>query len=343
MTQSGPQFRTDVLTGQQVIVAPNRSQRPSSHPPDPALNCIPDPFAEGLESETPDERFAIRSDNSAPNGPGWTLRVVPNRYPSVESASVPKTVDHAGLTANEELFPCRPACGEHDVVIECPDSRSRMVDLSIVEIQQTFVAWRTRLQQLILSPNISSVAVFRNEGFSAGASLAHCHSQIVATADMMPLDFARHEHAARHRATTGRDLVLDLWNAEHRQRVRVIRESGFFGVCCPFASQTSWQIRFVPKQDQPGSFADASDAMLYDLAALLKSMLLLLETILNGPFSFNLTLSHPRINQAAAFSWYLDLLPRTGRMAGFELLTNIDIITVAPELAAEKIREAIDE
>ena len=54
---------------------------------------------------------------------------------------------------------------------------------------------------------------------------------------------------------------------------------------------------------------------------------------------FNLTLAHPRIDQTAAFSWSVDLLPRTGRMAGWELLTNVDIVTVAPEMAAKKIRE----
>jgi len=88
MTASSPQFRTDVLTGQQVIVAPLRRHRPSAYLPDPPLSSLIDPFAEGHESETPDERFAIRADDSEPNGPGWMLRVVPNRYPTVRSPSI---------------------------------------------------------------------------------------------------------------------------------------------------------------------------------------------------------------------------------------------------------------
>lgn len=340
MTASGPQFRTDVLTGQQVIVAPLRWHRPSASMPDPPLSSLLDPFAEGRESETPDERFAIRADDSEPNGPGWLLRVVPNRYPSVTPVSM------NGLTCSEtgepEMFPCRPACGEHDVVIECPDNRSRMAELSPAEIQQTLIAWRTRMQQLMQLPSICSVAIFRNEGFSAGASLAHCHSQILATTALMPLDVARHERAIRHRSATGRDLVQDLWDAERTHGIRVIRETPFFGVYCPFASRMSWQIRFVPKQSQSAAFADASDAMLQDLAAVMKSSLIALEQPLGGPFSFNLTLSHPRIDQPAAFSWSLDLLPRTGRMAGWELLTNVEIVTVTPETAAGKLRAAME-
>ncbi len=336
MTASSPQFRTDVLTGQQVIVAPHRSHRPSAHVPDPPLSSLVDPFAEGQESETPDERFAMRADDSEPNGPGWMLRVVSNRYPSVMPVSA--LVSTTSATDEPAMFPCWPACGEHDVVIECPDKRSRMAELSPAEIRQTLIAWRTRMQQLIQSPLICSVAIFRNEGFSAGASLPHCHSQILATTELMPLDRLRHERAAWHRSATGRDLVQDLWDAERTHGIRVIRETPFFGVYCPFASRMSWQVRFVPKQSRPTAFADASDEMLQDLAALLKFTLVALEQPLGGPYSFNLTLTHARIDQPAAFSWSLDLLPRTGRIAGWELLTNVEIVTVPPETAAETLR-----
>jgi len=350
MTLHGPHIRTDVLTGQQVIVAPRRSQRPSSSLRDPSLDDSIDPFAEGNEHDTPDERFAVRAAASSANGPGWKLRVVPNRYPSVEpeaTFSTPKPTSRSGQFGQTEavdaltFFPSRPAIGQHDVVIECPDNRSRMAELSVAEVQQTLIAWRTRMRQLMETPSICSVAIFRNEGFSAGASLAHCHSQIVATSELTPLDAKRHELAIQHRSTTGRDLVQDLWQAERQHHVRVITENPWFGVYCPFASRTSWQVRFQPIHAQPASLTDASDAVLLDLATLMKVALLSLKQVLDGPFSFNLTLSHSRIDQSPAFSWYLDLLPRTGRIAGWELLTNTDIVTIAPETAAMMMRETM--
>ena len=338
MKLNGPQFRTDVLTGQRIIVAPQRSGRPSAHLPDPPLNQTIDPFIEGLEHETPAERYAVRAADSRPDGPGWQLRIVPNRYPAVVAEEA--EADLAEPNHTESMFPAWPARGEHDVVIECPDQRTRLVELTTGEIQQTLIAWRTRMQKLTNSAEIRSVAVFRNEGFSAGASLAHCHSQILATSELMPLDVARHERAALHRLATGRDLVQDLWNAERMQE-RLICETPHFGVYCPFASHTSWQMRLSPIQTQAATFADSSASMLQDLAVLLKSSLLALEQVLGGPFSFNVTLTHPRIDQPAAFSWYLDLLPRTGRTAGWEVLTNVDIVTVSPEMAAQRIREVM--
>ncbi len=348
MTHDGPHIRTDVLTGQQVIVAPRRSQRPSSSLQDPILDNSIDPFAEGNEYDTPGERFAVRTAESSANGPGWQLRVVPNRYPSVEAEvtfSAPKLA--SGFTPVKQtdaadavtFFPGRPAIGQHDVVIECPDSRSRMVELSVPEVQQTLIAWRTRIRQLRETPSICSVAIFRNEGFSAGASLAHCHSQIVATTELTPLDVRRHELSKKHHSNTGRDLVQDLWQAERQHQARVIRETSLFGVYCPFASRTAWQVRFQPLDLQPKSLTEASDVVLLDLAMLLKTALTSLEQVVGGPFAFNLTLSHSRIDQSPAFSWYLDLMPRTGRVAGWELLTNMDIITVMPETAAMMLRQ----
>jgi UDPglucose--hexose-1-phosphate uridylyltransferase len=346
-----PEYRTDVLTGQQVLVAPIRSSRPSAVQPDPTLVSADDPFVEGNETETPQERLAIRDQDSQPNGPGWKLRVVPNRYPGV----IPRTLElekpESSLSGNvpresetrcpREVFPSEPAWGEHDVVIECPDSRSRLAELSTEEVQLVFVAWRTRIQQLKSTGRHSSVAVFRNEGFSAGASLAHCHSQIMATEQLTPLDSERHQRAAQYRQRTGRDLFDDLLNAELANGSRIIGETAEFTVLCPFAPRTSWHVRFIPRTNQHQSFSETTDAQLDELAGLLKQTLDGIEQELGTPFSFNLTLPHPRLDQPPEFSWMLDLLPRIGRSAGWEYLSSIEIVTVTPEHSAMRLRSVL--
>ena len=69
---AAPEWRFDPLTGRRVLISPARGERPIGV----RLTC---PFCEGHESETPPEVYALR-DGSAPNGPGWQVRVVPNRY-----------------------------------------------------------------------------------------------------------------------------------------------------------------------------------------------------------------------------------------------------------------------
>ena len=80
------ELRLDPLSGLRVIVAGERGRRPGAWlavqprgPIDPEL----DPFAEGHENQTPPEVFALRSNGSAPDGPGWRVRVVPNLFPAL--------------------------------------------------------------------------------------------------------------------------------------------------------------------------------------------------------------------------------------------------------------------
>ena len=337
-----------------MIIAPLRSERPFAVVPDVLLSPSEDPFAEGNEFETPPERFAVRDSASVPNAPGWTLRVVPNRFPAVgplrgagfqpvsgsakDGRRKACPTDLSQPVRELSLFPSEPAIGEHDVVIECPDARCRLADLSIDEITTVFCAWRTRMQQLTVGGLYSSVGVFRNEGYSAGASLAHCHSQVIASKQLTPLDLERHSRSTGHRDQTGRDLIGDLMEAERADASRMIGVNEHYTVLCPFASRTSWHFRFVPTEELPQSFADASDASLAVLAMLMKNALASLETAIGSPFSFNLILPHPRIDRPPEFRWMLDLLPRTGRIAGWEFLSGVDIITVSPERAAEVLR-----
>jgi UDPglucose--hexose-1-phosphate uridylyltransferase len=339
-----PELRVDVLTGQQVIVAPARSQRPSAFVPDPPLlQSDDDPFLQGHEHLTPDERWAVREDESTENGPGWLLRVVPNRYPAVlpEAAqSVSETRGPDGLPGIG-LFSSRPAVGEHDVVIECPDHRTRLRELLPAEVERLFAAWRQRLRQLSQENGWRSVVVFRNEGFSAGASLSHCHSQIVALRELTPFDIARRQRRAEWKRQTGGDLMTLLVEAELTAGARIVSRSEGLLTWCPFAPRSAWHVRIMPEPVLPQSFANAGDVVLASLARQVLERLAAQEAAIGGPMSFNLLLVHPPLDTTPDAPWYLDIVPRTGRFAGFELLSGIDIVTVSPEHAATILRRQL--
>ena len=82
-----PQVRVDPLTGLKTIIAGERADRPGAGfdvPPDTPIDPATDPFLPGHEDQTPPEVHAERPDGSAPDTPGWTVRVVPNRYPALD-------------------------------------------------------------------------------------------------------------------------------------------------------------------------------------------------------------------------------------------------------------------
>ena len=81
-----PELRKDPVTGRWVTISALRAARPS----DFAGPKLPEtergktcPFDTGHESMTPPEVFAMRPPGSAANGPGWSLRVVSNRFPAL--------------------------------------------------------------------------------------------------------------------------------------------------------------------------------------------------------------------------------------------------------------------
>lgn len=347
---TNPEYRIDVLTGRQVIVAAARAVRPV-HVSESAFNESPeeDPFLEGHEHTTPQERVALRTTNSAADKPSWLLRIVPNLYPAVVPHSDfddSTPVGGASPQADCHSAFAQPttARGIHDVVIECPDHRSRLAQLSVVEIARTFKAWQMRLKQIratAADTGIQAVSIFRNEGSQAGASLPHCHSQILAT-DFVGPQLTERLHRVRQFKAEGGECLFQHWlQSEVAAKERMIRRDDRIAIVCPFASRVPWHTRFCPTPLQPAHFEDIDERELLALASAVRDVVQSLDQCA-GFLPHNLTLSLPPLNASDEFPWSLDLLPRSSRIAGFELLTDVDINTVAPEAAAAAIRQHAD-
>lgn len=346
MNASSSEVRLDVLTGRHVILVPGRAARPGSQHRDPPLQTESDPFAEGCESETPDECFAVRPGATPPNSPGWLLRVVPNRYP----IAAPPAASDAAVTGEHQLhsgpatqhtsalFPTTALTGRHEVVIECPDSRSRLLDLSPAELQRILIAWRERSRSLIAEGHYRTLAIYRNEGFSAGASLPHCHSQILAACRLSQLDHTRLERADTYFRDHQRELLPDLMQAEEQSGARIITMTDRLTVLCPFAPRSAWHVRFVPRPPRPAFFCAADDHIIEELADLIPKVLQAIEACCGGRIPLNIALSQPPVDRPAAWSWMLELLPRLTKQAGWELLTDEDTFPGQPETWAAAVR-----
>src|ERR1039458_215026 len=88
------------------------------------------------------------------------------------------------------------------------------------------------------------------------------------------------------------------------------------------------------------SFGDVSAAEMNDLARMLSSPRAKLSHGLAAP-DFNFTIRSAPAESVGVkyFHWYLSVIPRLTRMAGFELGSGMFINTVLPEAAAEFLRK----
>jgi len=188
-----PELRKDPITGRWVIISTDRQKRPNDFRVERSalLGAEYCPFCAGREDLTPPEVLAFRNNGQSPNGPGWDLRVVPNKFPALQ---VEGNLDREG----EGMFDRMNGIGAHEVVIESPDHSKELATMSEMEIERVLWAFRERILDLKKDTRFRYILVFKNHGAAAGASLEHSHSQLIAL-PIVP-DFVREEidGARRH-------------------------------------------------------------------------------------------------------------------------------------------------
>ena len=327
--------RQDRTTGTWVVIAPGRGQRPHSwgaHPVSiqdsaPRFDAAC-PFCPGHEAELP----GILAEMSAPAAPGWSVRVIPNKFPILQAA--PETVsaftDHVAHAGD----------GLHEVIIECPRHDADLALLDDAEIEVVATAYQERSRHLLQQPRIEAALVFRNHGRVSGASMQHPHSQAIALAFVPARLAGMSEWAARYHVECGRCATCDELAVERRQEVRIIEESEHFVALVPFAAEHPCEIWIVPKRHQ-ASFTAVDAAELANFAWLLRRTLRRLRAVHDDP-PYNFVIdSAPRAqSDAPYFHWRLRIAPDLATWGGFQLGTGVPVNPSSPEADAALLRSA---
>ena len=143
------ELRKDPILGRWVIIATDRSKRPTSYHVEKEASYTKSekcPFCEGHESMTPPEVYVMRDKKSKPNKPGWKVRVVPNKYPALEMGV---SLQKSGIG----MFDMMTGFGAHEVVIETPDHKRETKDQSIDEIKN----WIFLLKGFFIDINLARI------------------------------------------------------------------------------------------------------------------------------------------------------------------------------------------
>jgi UDPglucose--hexose-1-phosphate uridylyltransferase len=129
-----PELRRDPVSGRWVIISTDRRKRPNDFRFERASTLGRDqcPFCPGHEDMTPHEVLAYRQNGSAPNTPGWELRVVPNKFPALQ---VEGTLDRQP----DGMFDRMNGIGAHEVIIETPHHDRTLASMSEPEIEEAWV------------------------------------------------------------------------------------------------------------------------------------------------------------------------------------------------------------
>ena len=336
-----PEYRRCPATGRWVILAPERALRPIdlTHGEPHHRNGGPSgpcPLCPGQEYDTPREVYAVRTPGSAPNGPGWRVRVVPNKYPAVRPLD-------AVAPLSDEFFQSTAGYGAHELVIDCAEHETDPAKVSDEQFTLVFVAVRERFHALARDRRLAHITTFKNVGAEAGASLAHSHSQLVATPIIPDAVRAELDHATAYHRREKRCVYCDLIRREREAGVRVVAEADGFVAVCPFAPRFAHEVWVLPTAHH-SQYEATTDAALTAFARLLKRVLGALDGVLANP-AYNLFLHTGPLRAADLphYHWHAEITPRTARAAGFEFGGGCFINAVLPERAAAELRDCLGE
>ena len=267
-------IRTNLITGEPILFAPERANRPQA----PQL-C---PFCRGNEAETPPTLFRV--------GDPWRVRVFANKYRAVDG---------------------------HEVIVESPDHQATLDDVDMPEVARV---WIERYKSH--SVDAHYVALFKNDGQRAGASIHHLHSQLI------PLPFVP-PRIEKEIAAFARAERCPLCAAIASQPI--VHENDHFVSLVPVAAH-AYEQWIIPRRHGNEMSALASDE-LAAFGAIVQRGARSARSIV--PAYNILFMNFPRQGSA---HWYVDLFPRTAAIAGFELGTGTFIDIIDPPAAARRLK-----
>lgn len=329
-----PELRKDPIIDRWVIISTERGKRPvfftEEAPPAKVPMC---PLCTGNENMTPPEIYAVRQDGAPPNGPGWMLRVVPNKFPALR---VEGNLDKEGIGLYDKMN----GVGAHEVIIETPNHGETLSTMNIEGIQRVFDAYKARILDLIRDQRLKYIMVFKNHGSVAGASLDHSHSQLIALPIIPRRVVEEINGGFNYYKFKDRCVFCDIIAQEKEDNVRVVFENDKYIALSPYASRFPFETWILPKKHEPYFASHEKTDEYLSLAETLSTVLKKYDRALNSPpYNYIIHTAPFGNGQVPHYHWHIEIIPRLTKMAGFEWGTGFYINPTPPEEATEYLKE----
>lgn len=340
-----PDFRFDPISSRWVAIASSRASRPIEYVAQeeilsPNVVC---PFCEGNEDETPDQLEVWNKEGRQVAGSesesAWSTRVVPNKFPAFPSDAPINPFDTSVLSdLHEEFGPYdqNRSSGVQELIIPTPRHVSSFAELKKSEAVISLAAARTRFEAMKKKPGLRHAMLFMNCRPAAGASLSHAHLQLIGSPVLSQEMKDRLRRNQRHLEKHGQTVMQSVLTWEKAKKERVVIETEYFCVVCPFASRVAYQIWIIPK-DSFRDFAAIDRKVRDDLALLIRKVIRRLDKKMDRP-PYNLMLHTAPFGNSEHDHWYFEIMPRLTQPAGLEWGTGIWINPISPEDAAKHLR-----
>ena len=327
-----------------MLFRSERAKRPDEFlTPAPAVNGSEEdcPFCAGHEEKTLPEIMATRPEDSAPNSPGWSVRVIPSISPVLR---IEGKLEHRA----RGVYDVTTGVGAHEMIVETPEHIDSIAQLPEEQIRRVIDTSIHRITDLEKDPRFNFVLLFKNYGPAAGEKkFRHSRSQLIAL-PANPIRLKAELNGARqYFESKERCIFCDILKQESDSKERIAFETAHFIALTPFASRFPFELWILPKEHS-ADFIRLPEDQRSDLARMFKTVLgKLSKTLDDPPYNYILHTAPFRRPRAGYwktiqddFHWHIEIMPRLTRVAGFEWGSGFYINPTAPEEAARFLREA---
>ena len=332
-----PHRRFNPLSGDWVLVSPQRTQRPWQGGTEAAA---------GGKRPAHDPACYLCAGNKRAGGatnPSYTgTFVFDNDFPALTAADTGiATSSHDGPLLRSEGVSgvCRVVCfsPRHDLTL------AELPPADITAVIDTFAA-----ETAALGRRYVWVQAFENKGDIMGCSNPHPHGQIWAS-DALPNEAAAEDRNQRaYAAANGAPLLVDYARHERQRRVRVVHENASWLAVVPYWAVWPFETLILPTA-HVARLPDVAPAARRELGELLASLLAAYDRLFEVSFPYSLGWHGAPFDTGMREHWQLHghIYPPLLRsatikkfMVGYELLAEPQR-DLTPEAAAERLRELI--
>ncbi len=330
-----PHTRLNLLTGDWILVSPNRSKRPwqgkvEALPPDnrPSYDpkcylCPGNTRADGSVNPKYEHSFVFTNDFSA------LLKDTPDGSYSVQNL----------LSAKSEKGICR-------VLSFSPDHSLTLPRLSVETIEKVIELWTEEFKNLASNPEIKYIQIFENKGEMMGCSNPHPHGQIWSSSSL-PLEIVKETNQQKkYFEENRRSLLSEYIKIELEQKERIVLENEHFVALVPFWAIWPYETMIVSKRHFQ-NLLQLTPEERHAYAEILKKLTAKYDNLFEISFPYSAGIHQSPVNDGEhpEWHWHMHFYPPLLRsatvkkfMVGYEMLANPQR-DVTAEWAAEKLRE----
>jgi UDPglucose--hexose-1-phosphate uridylyltransferase len=330
-----PHTRQNILTGEWVLVSPNRAKRPWQG----KVETVPMDNRPEYDAKCYLCSGNIRSDGSTNPAYKETFVFTNDFSALIKDAPSGEINENNLLVAKSESGICKVICFS-------PNHSLTLPLMEETDIEKVITVWQKEFHEVSKNEWIKYIQIFENKGDVMGCSNQHPHGQIWASSSI-PVELEKETNQQKKYYEIHRkSLLSDYVKIEIEKQERIVLEDKHFIVVVPFWAVWPYETMIISKRHVP-DIEQFTEKEKKSLAAILKKLTIKYDNIFNTSFPYSAGMHQRPVNDGLheEWHWHMHFYPPLLRsasvkkfMVGYEMLANPQR-DITPEMAATKLRE----